>query len=398
MTPLYDPARHEALDGAAWNEAVARDAIRAIVAETEAAMDRDVTWPWHPLDVDGAPEPPHRTLYLGAAGILWALWTLRESGFATLGGSPEALAAGLHDAYLARPDTGSVVPSYFLGEAGLLLVAFRLTGSTAAADRLAAVAASNHHNPTLEALWGAPGTMVAATHMHAWTREPRWEALWRESAEALWASWSPDEDARSLWTQDLYGRKRRLLGAGHGFAGNVHALLRGMPWWDDARRGELIARCEATLRATAMRAGDVANWPPDADSGPKLLVQWCHGAPGMVTGLDGIPPGASQTIDALLVAGGELTWRAGPLSKGPGLCHGTAGNGYAFLKLHRRTGERVWLDRARAFAMHAIAQGNAARAFHGRGRHSLWTGDPGVALYLRGCITGSADWPTLDAA
>src|SRR5689334_16858126 len=116
MSLLYDPARHEALEGAAWNEAVAREAIRAIAAETEAAMDPDVTWPWHPLDVDGAPEPPHRTLYLGAAGNLWALWMLRESGFATLGVKPEALAAGLHDAYLARPDTGSVVPSYFLGE------------------------------------------------------------------------------------------------------------------------------------------------------------------------------------------------------------------------------------------------------------------------------------------
>jgi hypothetical protein len=32
-------------------------------------------------------------------------------------------------------------------------------------------------------------------------------------------------------------------------------------------------------------------------------------------------------------AGGELTWRAGPLAKGANLCHGTAGNGYAFLAL-----------------------------------------------------------------
>jgi hypothetical protein len=26
-----------------------------------------------------------------------------------------------------------------------------------------------------------------------------------------------------------------------------------------------------------------------------------------------------------------VTWRAGPLTKGAGLCHGTGGNGYAFL-------------------------------------------------------------------
>ena len=30
--------------------------------------------------------------------------------------------------------------------------------------------------------------------------------------------------------------------------------------------------------------------------------------------------------------------------------HGTGGNGYAFLKLYRRTGNTMWLERARAFA------------------------------------------------
>jgi hypothetical protein len=50
---------------------------------------------------------------------------------------------------------------------------------------------------------------------------------------------------------------------------------------------------------------------------------------------------------ALLLKGGELTWRAGPLAKGSNLCHGTGGNGYAFLKLFRRTGMSAgWLGRA----------------------------------------------------
>ena len=38
-------------------------------------------------------------------------------------------------------------------------------------------------------------------------------------------------------------------------------------------------------------------------------------------------------IDDLLIGAGELIWQTGPLRKGPGLCHGTAGNGFAFLKL-----------------------------------------------------------------
>jgi lantibiotic modifying enzyme len=62
----------------------------------------------------------------------------------------------------------------------------------------------------------------------------------------------------------------------------------------------------------------------------------------------------NDALTQVLLAGGELTWRAGPLVKGAGLCHGTAGNGYAFLKLFARTGDERWLERARRFAMHAI--------------------------------------------
>ena len=38
--------------------------------------------------------------------------------------------------------------------------------------------------------------------------------------------------------------------------------------------------------------------------------------------------------------------------------------------------------------MHAAAQVSQAREAHGRGRFTLWTGDPGVALYLADCLAG----------
>jgi len=41
-------------------------------------------------------------------------------------------------------------------------------------------------------------------------------------------------------------------------------------------------------------------------------------------------------------------------------------------------------------------QVEAMRAQHGRGRHTLWTGDLGVALYLRACIDADDRWPLLD--
>jgi lantibiotic modifying enzyme len=116
-------------------------------------------------------------------------------------------------------------------------------------------------------------------------------------------------------------------------------------------------------------------------------MQWCHGAPGIVATL------APFLDEELAIAGGELTWRAGPLAKGAGLCHGTAGNGYAFLALLERTGDERWLARARAFAAHAAGQVERARVEHGRGRYTLWTGDLGVALFLADCLEGRGGLP-----
>jgi hypothetical protein len=120
-------------------------------------------------------------------------------------------------------------------------------------------------------------------------------------------------------------------------------------------------------------------------------VQWCHGAAGIVSTIGDLIP------RDMAVAAGELVWRAGPLRKGGGLCHGTAGNGFAFLKLHALTGDRVWLERARSFAMHAAEQVERHRAEYGRGRYTLWTGDIGAALYLQACLTGQPEFPTVDA-
>ena len=43
--------------------------------------------------------------------------------------------------------------------------------------------------------------------------------------------------------------------------------------------------------------------------------------------------------------------------------------------------------------MHAAAQVERRRAEFGRGRHTLWTGDPGTALYLADCIDGEGGLP-----
>ncbi len=393
---LFEPERHEPLEAQPWDEAHARAAIERIVRDTLRDFTPEGLWPIHPRDASPRPIACHRMLYHGAAGVIWALDQLQRAGATKLRGDFRATAAALLEQNrrdLPNP-AGDTHPSLLMGDAGILLLRYRLAPSPELTDALAEAIAANHENPALELMWGAPGTMLAALALHEWTGESRFAALYRASAAALRQAHALDPELGCyLWTQDLYGRRAKWIGAVHGFAGNACALIRGRALldpaeWDDWSRWI----CDA-ITATSIREGELANWPTRAGA-PERLVQHCHGSPGIVTCVAGL---LEPRLDALLDAAGELTWRAGPLRKGANLCHGTAGNGYAFLKLFRRSGEALWLERARAFAMHAIAQSERDLASYGRRQHSLWTGDPGLALYLWSCIRADDCFPTLDA-
>jgi hypothetical protein len=180
--------------------------------------------------------------------------------------------------------------------------------------------------------------------------------------------------------------------------GNVAALLRGGDLLGGERRKRLEGETRELLARTAVVEDGLANWPAwegrdlVAEDG-EIRVQWCAGAPGIVTSA------APYLDEELLLAGAELACRAGPssLEKGAGICHGTAGNGYAFLKAFARTGDERWLERARRFAVHALHQVERLRAQRGRGRYSLWTGDAGVALYAASCLDATSDYPVVDS-
>jgi hypothetical protein len=234
--------------------------------------------------------------------------------------------------------------------------------------------------------------MLAARAMYHRTGEDRFAGLWRASARTLLARQEPD----GLWTQELYGERLRYVGAAHGFAGNVHALL-AAPEWLDAP-DEVEARAIATMRAFAILDGRVASWPSldiGSRTGAPPRVQWCHGAPGVITCLAHLGE-RDDAHGALLEAAGELVWMAGPPTHNASLCHGTAGNGFALLALFSRTGDERWLARARSFAMHAIAQAARLRATSGQGRYTLFTGDLGAALLAAACLNGNSAFPGID--
>ena len=151
-------------------------------------------------------------------------------------------------------------------------------------------------------------------------------------------------------------------------------------------------RALATVQASVHRAEGCASRfagiRPQRPPGLLQLAQDCHGAPGIVNRLAAAP--RTPEWDRLLLQAGELIWRAGPLAKGAGLCHGTTCSGFAMLKLWRRSAETVWLDRARALAMHGCGQIARSCAEFDCGRHSLCTGELGLACLLWGCIAGNA--------
>lgn len=394
MQALHDPSRHEPLADLEWRPARARDAIAAICRDAEAAFDPERLWPLHPGDDDPgtAADGILRGVYAGAAGMLHALGQLAEAGLHVPAVDGAAVAGGLHEAALASPDEDGAGASLLVGSSGILLVAYRLAPSAVTADALAEAIAANVEHASNELLLGAPGTMLAARAMHARTGEERFAELWRASARTLLAR----QEADGLWTQDLYGNRRRFVGAGHGFAGNVLALRGAPEWLDDP--GAVEARAVASARALALVDGDRASWPTLATGSPTgapLRVQWCHGAAGVVASLAAVAPG-DDAHGALMAAGGELVWQAGPLARSAGLCHGTAGNGFAFLALLKRTGDERWLARARAFAMHALDQVVRFRAAEGRGRYTLFTGDVGAALLAAACLRGDAAFPGLE--
>lgn len=397
---LHEPDRHQALRPSAWDETRAREAIARIAADTEARFSPQRYWPSHPLDLEPGEDAAQiaTPLYFGAAGVMWALDYLQSAGAVALHSDPLADL----DALLARNrewlnSAGSRdFASYLMGDTPILLMVYGRQPTAELADRLAALIEGNIDHPARELMWGAPGTLLAALFLHELDGDARWAELFRATAARLWSQleWS-DAHRCHTWTQDLYGQRSTYLDAVHGFVTTASPLTRGRHLlapgdWEAWRR--TIAE---TITRTATWEDDRVNWRPllDAPFERKRLMQFCHGAPGFLICLGDWP---DAELDALLLAAGSATWAAGPLAKGSNLCHGTGGNGYAFLKLYRRTRDPVWLARARAFAMHAIAQFEADAARFGQLRYSLWTGDPGFAIYLWDCVQAQARFPTLD--
>ncbi|KAL2270595.1 hypothetical protein VTJ83DRAFT_2779 [Remersonia thermophila] len=123
----------------------------------------------------------------------------------------------------------------------------------------------------------------------------------------------------------------RYLGAVHGDAGIVTQLVLASP--------ELAPRAQPILERLLDVQRIDGNWPSAEEpaggigrGGSKELVQFCHGAPGVVLSLLALRPHFPELhdrIDAAVARARDRIAERGLLTKEPSLCHGIFGNALA---------------------------------------------------------------------
>jgi hypothetical protein len=352
--------------------------------------------------------PPEPDAFGGAAGI--ALMVVKLM----LGGESDELGANIEafsSAYLnaprrAAPPTDSRKVGFLCGDLGPSVAAMALAGATGSngdlrercASALAALAKGSAQADGDELLYGRAGLLHGACLANRLAGEPLLpEHAINSIAERILDAGRTSDDGRLVYRWE----GREYLGAAHGYAGIVFMLLH-LP--------RIAASHERALRGTIDFLLDARlpseNFPATADEpDDDRFVQWCHGAPGFVALLC---RAASVYRDPryleLAETSAEIVWERGLLRKGLGLCHGVAGNGYAFLSLYRASNEVVWLHRAIEFGL--FCAGETGRSLHGVPEYplSLYEGLAGTACFLSDLLRPEASWmpgyelPALDSS
>ncbi|KDR23212.1 lanC-like protein 2 [Zootermopsis nevadensis] len=169
------------------------------------------------------------------------------------------------------------------------------------------------------------------------------------------------------------------LGAAHGISGILYMLLQAKDYMSESDLNNLVRPTIDYLQGLCFPSG---NFPSSLGNNTDRLVQWCHGAPGIVFLFAQAYKvfGDDQYLQTALKCG-DVVWRRGMLSKGYSICHGVAGNGYTFLVLYHLTGDLKHLHRACKFAEWCMSYGK--QQYHTPDRPlSLFEGISGVIHFL----------------
>jgi hypothetical protein len=375
---IFEPDRHKRLERLPFDRHDVQRFATEVLTDAITAIEAAVPLPGSNAHYEGPArlshlyaglhEPPSWGLgvYSGLLGALWGAHYIERHGLVQTGLDYIGLGRRLHDAFLAMPDRERNDCPFF-GEIGHLMFRGLVERDGAHADRAFALIEAGYRNDIDELFWGAPAFAAACLRFGEIQPQPRWARLFYDIANYLWRRLDCDASGGArVWRQNLDGVCVAHLGAAHGFAGAAGILLQGADMLPPTLRDEIV----------------------------RVSRDTCHGSPGIVASMY---RSHAYPTDPLLEAAAASTWRAGPLAKARGgLCHGTAGNGYAFLVAHQRAVPGPWLERAQAFAAHGMARSRAERAAHGSYKVALWTGDVGTAVFALDCLLESPGLLTLD--
>ncbi|XP_020288161.1 lanC-like protein 2 [Pseudomyrmex gracilis] len=172
---------------------------------------------------------------------------------------------------------------------------------------------------------------------------------------------------------------KEYIGAAHGLAGILYLLLQARQYLTREQIDDYVKPSLYYLQQLKFSSG---NFPSSMGNNSDKLVQWCHGAPGMPALFClAFKVFEDDTFLETAVRCGEVIWERGILRKGYSLCHGVAGNGYAFLHLFQQTKDIKYLYRACKFGEWCFDYG--ARQDRDPDRpFSLFEGLAGVICFL----------------
>ncbi|ETO29001.1 hypothetical protein RFI_08126, partial [Reticulomyxa filosa] len=147
-------------------------------------------------------------------------------------------------------------------------------------------------------------------------------------------------NSKFLWMWSWYNTM--YLGGAHGVSGILYSIL-CIPALTKKYNRELLSMIETCKSQCQMKSGNyMTKLSKNKKQEEDALVHWCHGAPAFVSLYAKAFQVLSHSNEKFAASTttyaeecNKVVWERGILRKGPGLCHGVGGNGYAFLCMYR---------------------------------------------------------------
>ena len=209
-----------------------------------------------------------------------------------------------------------------------------------------------------ELLMGRAGYLAGALQLNRYFPGAVDSLLLKELCDSIIKSgenYSKANKSSSPLMYAYYGTES--VGAAHGLSGILQELLSAEITFSNICEPNTVRESVDYLLSLKQSNG---NYPTATDeiSKPRPkeheLVHWCHGAPGVIYCLAiAYHRYKEQKYLQAIFEASDLAWHCGLLKKGPGICHGVAGNGYIHLLCYRLATDEImkekYLYRARKF-------------------------------------------------